>query len=127
MSTAALDRFDVKIRQGVPGIRMPESARMQPGIGHSPMAVLAGSEEELKRLPPRRARDIYLEEFPTWCDLATGAAPGRVSADQITFYQNTGFQGIQFSSVGGLVYRRALEAGLGREIPTGWFLQDIRD
>lgn len=127
MSPAALDRFDVKIRQGIPGIRMPESERMQPGIGHSPMAVLAGTEEELKRLPPRRERDIYLEEFPTYCDLATGSAPGRTSADQVTFYQNTGFQGLQFSSVGGLVYRRAKEAGLGREIPTEWFLQDIRD
>ena len=127
MSPAALDRFDVKIRQGVPGIRMPESERMQPGIGHSPMAVLAGTEEELKRLPPRRERDIYLEEFPTYCDLVTGQAPGRTAADQVTFYQNTGFQGLQFSSVGGLVYRRAKEAGLGREIPTEWFLQDIRD
>ena len=123
----ALERFDVKIRQGVPGIRMTESARLQPGIGHSPMAVLAGTEEELKRLPPRRQRDIYLEEFPTYCDLVTGKAPGRATPDQITFYQNTGFQGLQFSSVGGLVYRRAREAGLGREIPTAWFLQDIRD
>ena len=100
---------------------------MQPGIGHSPMAVLAGTAEELKRLPPRRERDIYLEEFPTYCDLVTGQAPGRTSADQVTFYQNTGFQGLQFSSVGGLVYRKAKEAGLGREIPTSWFLQDIRD
>ena len=127
VSPAALERFDVKIRQGIPGMRMPETERMQPGIGHSPMAVLAGTEDELKRLPPRREKDIYLEEYPTYCDLATGQVPGRVSADQITFYQNTGFQGLQFSSVGGLVYRKAREAGLGREIPTAWFLQDIRD
>ncbi len=123
----ALARFDVKIRQGVPGIRLPESERMQPGIGHSPMAVLAGTEAELQRLPPRRENDIYLEAFPTYCDLVAGRAPGRTDAEQITFYQNTGFQGLQFSSVGGLVYRRAREAGLGRELPTEWFLQDIRD
>jgi len=38
-----------------------------------------------------------------------------------------GNQGLQFSSVGGLVYRKAVEARMGREIPTEWFLQDIRD
>jgi hypothetical protein len=28
---------------------------------------------------------------------------------------------------GGLVYERAKAAGLGRELPTEWFLQDIRN
>jgi len=26
-----------------------------------------------------------------------------------------------------LVYRKAKQAGLGRELPTEWFLQDVRD
>jgi alanine dehydrogenase len=38
-----------------------------------------------------------------------------------------GNQGLQFSSVGALVYMKAKQAGLGREIPTEWLLQDIRD
>jgi alanine dehydrogenase len=38
-----------------------------------------------------------------------------------------GNQGLQFSSVGGLVYEKALEAKVGRVLPTEWFLQDIRD
>ena len=38
-----------------------------------------------------------------------------------------GNQGLQFAAVAGLVYRKAKAAGLGREIPTEWFLQDIRD
>ncbi len=127
VSQAALERFDVTIRQGVPGMQMPESARMTSGIGHSPMAVLAGTEEELQRLPPKRERDIYRDQHPTYCDLVSGAVPGRRSEKDITFYQNTGFQGLQFSAVGGLVLAKAREAGLGREIPTDWFLQDIRD
>ncbi len=53
--------------------------------------------------------------------------PGRESDDQITFYHNMGNQGLQFSSTGGLVYRKAKAAGRGRQIPTEWFLQDIRD
>jgi len=36
-------------------------------------------------------------------------------------------QGLQFAAVAGKVYQLARERGLGREIPTEWFLQDIRD
>ena len=31
------------------------------------------------------------------------------------------------SAVGGHVYRKVKEAGLGRHLPTEWFVQDIRD
>ena len=47
--------------------------------------------------------------------------------EQITFYHNIGNQGLQFSSVGGLVYEKALKGKVGRQFPTEWFLQDIRD
>ena len=127
LSQTALDRMDVTIRQGIPGMQMPESERMTSGIGHSPMAVLAGTEAELKRLPLKRERDIYRQDHPTYCDLVTGAVPGRCTDTEITFYQNTGFQGLQFSAVGGLVFQKVRDAGLGQEIPTDWFLQDIRD
>ena len=36
-------------------------------------------------------------------------------------------RGIQFFAVAGRIYERAKAAGLGREIPTDWLLQDIRD
>jgi alanine dehydrogenase len=36
-------------------------------------------------------------------------------------------QELQFVTVGSLVYDLAKQAGLGREVPTEWFLQDIRD
>jgi alanine dehydrogenase len=52
---------------------------------------------------------------------------GRTSGDQVTFYRNVGNQGLQFSAVAQVVYRKVIEQGLGREIPTEWFLQDIRD
>jgi hypothetical protein len=50
-----------------------------------------------------------------------------VNRDQITFYRNVGNQGLQFSAVGGWVYAQAVKQKRGREIPTAWFLQDIRD
>ena len=35
--------------------------------------------------------------------------------------------GTQFESVAAAVYKRALEAGLGYEVPDDYFLQDVRD
>ncbi len=53
--------------------------------------------------------------------------PGRESDEQITYYHNIGSQGLQYSSVGGLVYRKARAAGRVREVPPEWFLRDVRD
>jgi len=36
-------------------------------------------------------------------------------------------QGIQFASVGGATYRLVKDRGLGREFPTEWLLQDVRN
>ncbi len=66
-------------------------------------------------------------EVPDFADLVSGKAPGRTNDDQVTFYRNVGNQGLQFSTVGAVVYTKARALGLGREIPTEWFLQDIRD
>lgn len=63
----------------------------------------------------------------TLSDVATGAAKGRMSRDQITYSERGNLQGVQFFAVAGKVYEMAKRAGLGREIPTEWFLQDIRD
>ena len=60
-------------------------------------------------------------------DLVSGAAKGRTSADQITFSERGNIQGAQFHAVAGKVYEIAAKRGLGREIPTSWFLQDIRN
>ena len=46
---------------------------------------------------------------------------------QITFSERGNIQGAQFFAVAGLVYELARERGLGQELPTSWFLQDIRD
>jgi alanine dehydrogenase len=64
---------------------------------------------------------------PEFADLVNGKCKGRTSCDQITFYRNVGNQGLQFSSVGGGVYSQAVKLKKGREIPTDWFLQNIRD
>jgi len=64
---------------------------------------------------------VYLE------DLVTGRKKGRTSPDQITWSERGNLQGAQFYAVAGKIYEAAKAKGLGREIPTVWFLQDIRD
>ena len=59
--------------------------------------------------------------------MISGKAPGRTSREQISQYRPVGNWGLQFSSIGALVYRKAKAQGLGRVLPTEWFLQDIKN
>jgi alanine dehydrogenase len=65
--------------------------------------------------------------------LITGATSGRLNDQEISASSGVkvggedSVKGLQFVTVGSLVYDRAKAAGLGREVPTEWFLQDIRD
>ena len=52
---------------------------------------------------------------------------GRRSSTDITYSERGNLQGAQFYAVAGKVYELAKQGGLGREIPTEWFLEDIRD
>jgi ornithine cyclodeaminase/alanine dehydrogenase-like protein (mu-crystallin family) len=62
---------------------------------------------------------------PTLPDLITGRAPGRESEQEVTCFINNLGMGYQFAAAGALVYRKAKEAGLGRDLPTDWFTQDV--
>lgn len=86
----------------------------------------AGQPEELARIPRSQVR-VDVDRYPTFLEVINGKIPGRTAPNQITCFVNSGTQGLQFASVGGMVYRLAMEQGIGREIPTDWFVQDIRD
>jgi ornithine cyclodeaminase/alanine dehydrogenase-like protein (mu-crystallin family) len=126
-----LARFDVKIRQGEAGSgseALRESDRLRREVGQSPLAYVAGTEAEMQRLPPRPPGRIgFGGNFPHIAELINGVRHGRTSPDQITFYHNFGNQGLQFACVGGMVFERAKEQGLGRRLPDEWFLQTIRN
>jgi ornithine cyclodeaminase/alanine dehydrogenase-like protein (mu-crystallin family) len=66
-------------------------------------------------------RAVFLSE------LLAGKKKGRTSAAQITYSERGNIQGAQFFAVAVKVYELAKAKGLGREIPTDWLLQDIRD
>ncbi len=76
----------------------------------------------------KRAHGVMLpEKRVTLAELASGARPGRTSDDQITWSERGNLQGAQFFAVAGAAYEAAVAQGLGREIPTEWFLQDVRN
>ena len=57
----------------------------------------------------------------------SGVVEGRTAADQITYSTRGNIPGAQFHAVAGRVYELAKAQGLGREVPTEWFLQDERN
>jgi alanine dehydrogenase len=124
---ASLDRVDVYLRFG----------DTPAPIGHPELAI---DDEYLawEAMPAKpkhgdgrsgkRAHGVAIpDKRVTLADLATGKAQGRSSADQITYSERGNLQGAQFYAVAGRVYELVRKAGIGREIPTEWFLQDIRN
>jgi alanine dehydrogenase len=65
------------------------------------------------------------EEIQEVQDLVAGKIPGRTTAEQITVFNNNTGAGTQFAALGAAVLRRARAMGMGREIPTEWFLEDV--
>jgi alanine dehydrogenase len=117
-------RFDVTVRLGDQTLPIHGSdANFRPFhfAGYT-----AGQPEELARIP-KSGLGIDLEKFPKLVDVVGGKAKGRTSQDQITCFINIGTQGLQFASVGGWLYHAAKMKGIGRELPTEWFIQDVRD
>jgi alanine dehydrogenase len=139
MPDNAMDKIDLVVRQGTAGLQMKQTERFQAERGLSPAAYIGGTVEEMKRIPEKNPQPGFggdSPEFtdrgkggdkPDFADLVSGKSKGRTSPDQVTFYRNVGNQGLQFSAVGGWIYQQAVKLKKGREIPTDWFLQDIRD
>ncbi|HEV2438571.1 MAG TPA: ornithine cyclodeaminase family protein [bacterium] len=100
----------------VPGMEWPRG-----GIA----AFIAGTPADRARIP-RGGREP-MHAHASLADLRSGRHPGRTSPHDITFFVNSGTQGLQFAAVGGYVLEQARGRGLGTEIPDDWFLEDIRD
>jgi ornithine cyclodeaminase/alanine dehydrogenase-like protein (mu-crystallin family) len=74
----------------------------------------------------RREKPRDWSKYPEICDLIAGKVPGRANDKQITFFLNNVGTGVQFAAMGYTAYQGAKNKGLGREIPSEWFMQDIK-
>jgi ornithine cyclodeaminase/alanine dehydrogenase-like protein (mu-crystallin family) len=70
-------------------------------------------------------KEIDFQATPTLADVIAGTVPGRRSDQEVTCFINNLGLGSQFAAAGAVVYRKAKETGLGRELPTEWFTQDV--
>ncbi len=123
----SLKRVDVYLRFGdTPApVGHPELATDAEHLGYE------ARPDQRKRGDGRKGGRAHGVALPdkriTLADLVQGRAKGRTTADQITYSERGNLQGAQFYAVAGKVYELAKKARLGREIPTEWFLQDIRN
>lgn len=125
--TEALRRFDVRLRFGTATAPLghPELAVNDEYIGYLAQPD-AESWKHIRRKGKNPAARITDETDVSLADVLDGRE-GRTSPEQITYSERGNVQGLQFFSVAGEAYEAARKAGIGRELPLDWFLQDIRD
>jgi hypothetical protein len=116
------------------------------GAGGAALVYAAASEEDLREIEASSGARYARKKRPPAPRLKTRGANlaaliskkpginGRLSEREISASggalrstKTEGGQGLSFVTVGRLVYDLAREKGLGRELPTEMFLQDIRD
>ena len=106
---------------------------------HAPKNYIAGFGEEgieahdaidVIGKGPARAHELKIDQ-PFWLaapelkDLVTGKAQGRANPQESTCFLNNIGIGLQFAAVGAAVFHEAKGKGIGREIPTDWFLETV--
>ncbi|NNN18524.1 MAG: ornithine cyclodeaminase family protein [Acidimicrobiaceae bacterium] len=62
---------------------------------------------------------------PTVSQLITGQVEGRKSDEEVTCFANNIGLGVQFAAVGARLLQIAREKGVGHELPTEWFTQNV--
>lgn len=103
------------------------------------MSYAAGTEEERGRIPASPPHiEIDESKYVECINWETGQPYKRRSDSEITMLSNSshatiyggagasdGIQGVQFASIGGRIYEGAVAKGLGKELSSEMFLQDI--
>jgi alanine dehydrogenase len=88
---------------------------------HDPIDLLTDGG---KRAPSAPKPPFWLGA-PELKDVVAGKLPGRQSPNEITCFNNNIGLGIQFAALGKAILDDAKVKGLGREIPTDWFLETV--
>ncbi|MEA2991285.1 MAG: alanine dehydrogenase [Alphaproteobacteria bacterium] len=75
--------------------------------------------------PEPSGEKLDITKFPTLPEVIAGQAKGRQGDDEVTCFLNNMGLGYQFAAAGSVVYRKAKELGVGHELPTDWFTEDV--
>jgi len=124
---ATVERIDLYLRFGsAPApVSRPELALDDEFLTWAARPAATGSSG--KRSGARGHGAFRPDRMVTLAELLEGRKPGRTSDAQVSYSERGNLQGAQFHAVAGRAYEAVRAAGLGREIPTDWLLQDIRD
>ncbi|PYR96826.1 MAG: ornithine cyclodeaminase [Acidobacteria bacterium] len=90
-------------------------------FAHDPVDFIRGDK---KSTGDSEAAPFWVNS-PELKDVIGGRVPGRTSPNEATCFINNIGLGIQFAAVGNAVYLEAKAKGLGKEIPTDWFLESV--
>ncbi len=90
-------------------------------VAHDPLEFLNAADKDAVERP----KEPPWVDAPELKDVVSGRVAGRASPEESTCFINTIGLGLQFAAVGGAVYADARAKGVGREIPTEWFLESV--
>lgn len=124
LDKAAFDRIDTSLRLG--NANSPK--------GHPPVADehLSYSAPSMKKTGSKGGHstgfdaEIAKERIITLVDVKKSGS-GRPSKEAVTYSERGNIMGAQFHALAGIVYDKAIAKGIGKDIPTEWFLQSIRN
>jgi alanine dehydrogenase len=114
----------VKMGESTPHLENPPPGAFY--AAHGFLGYVAGQPEEKAIIPRRPPREEILK-MATLADVLSGKTKGRTSDRQTSWFLNLGVMGVQFAAVCTAAYHEAKKRGVGRDIPTEWFTQNIRD
>jgi len=84
-----------------------------------PLFLGASTPEDMLKFEP-------ISNKHTLPEVLLGMSPGRENVDEINCFVDEG-TGVQFAAVAALVYDHCRDRGIGRELPSDWFLQDVKN
>ena len=83
------------------------------------------SNNQIELLDPIEQGLVSWDRICTLGEVVAGTSGMEAQPGDIVYYKNSTGMGIQMAAAGALIYRKAVEAGVGNEIPTEWFGSDL--
>jgi len=126
---SVLERVDLYLRFGdAPAPRGRPEMKLEDEHLTYAAEPLSGSGGKSGKFAKSGHGALLPDRMVTFSDIVNkNLASARINDKQISYSERGNLQGQQFWSVTSIVYEKAKKLGLGRQVPTEWLLQDIRN